>query len=144
MRSKWIMALIIGALLPLLVPAPSPAQRGTPMPQPGTNPNNPNNPRVYPQTTGTGDVHFKSKTITGEVVAIKSDLNSISVRVKDGKVMDFAVDPKTKLKADKKTELADKKDIELGDFQAGETVEVTVGLDDQRVHEIRLKRPKKS
>jgi hypothetical protein len=78
------------------------------------------------------------------LVEVKVDSNSISLKGKDGKVLAFDLDSKTKLKADKNTELADKKSIELGDFQAGQSGEVPVDLNSHRVSELRLKRQKKS
>jgi hypothetical protein len=130
---------MVAAVLALPV-APARAQRMSPPPN---SPNNPN-PRTYTDHTGSEGSPFKTKTIAGELVEVKTDSNSISLKGKDGKILAFDLDPKTKLKADKNTELADKKTIELGDFQAGQSVEVTVDLTSHRVSEVRLKRQKKS
>jgi len=116
---------------------------GQRMPPPGPGANGPNGPG-YNRHSGPEGSPFKTKTIAGELVEVKASSNAISLKNKDGKVFDFTLDSKTKLKADKNTELADKKPIELSDFQAGENVEVTVDLSSQRVSELRLKRQKKS
>jgi hypothetical protein len=123
-----------------LLSSPARAQRMSPPPN---NPNNPN-PRTYTEHTGSEGSPFKTRTVAGELVEVKADSNSISLKGKDGKVLAFDLDPKTKLKADKNTELADKKSIELGDFQAGQSVEVTIDIASHRVSELRLKRQKKS
>jgi hypothetical protein len=100
-----------------------------------TNPNGTANPN------GNGNMP-NSKSMTGTLVELNPSENSISVKNnKDGKVVAFVVIPKAKLKADKKTELADKKDLKLADFKPGETVEITY-QPDGTVTEVRLKKEK--
>jgi hypothetical protein len=84
----------------------------------------------------------KYRSLTGTIVELNASENSISVKsLKDGKVTAFTIFPKTKLKAEKKTELADKKDLKLEDFKPGETVEITY-TGDGSVSEVRLKHEK--
>ncbi|HEY6329468.1 MAG TPA: hypothetical protein VI756_09020, partial [Blastocatellia bacterium] len=63
-------------------------------------------------TNNNGNPTVSYKSITGTIVELDSSENSVSIKnKKDGKVTAFTIFPKTKLKAEKKTELADKKDL---------------------------------
>jgi len=100
-------------------------------------------PSVHGSTNpnDTGGI-YKYRSITGTIVELNPDENSISIKgSKDGKTTSFHIFRKTKLKAEKKTELADKKDLKLEDFKPGETVEVTY-TPDGSVSELRLKHDK--
>jgi hypothetical protein len=102
-----------------------------------------------PRSTPNGSINpnsgnnlSNSRSITGILVELNPAENSISIKNnKDGKVVAFTVVPKAKLKADKKTDLADKKDIKLADFKPGETLEITY-MGDGTVTEVRLKHEK--
>jgi hypothetical protein len=105
----------------------------------GSTPRSTPNGSINPNS---GNTLANSKSITGTLVELNPAENSISVKNnKDGKIVAFTIVPKAKLKADKKTDLADKKDIKLADFKPGETVEITY-MGDGTVTEVRLKREK--
>jgi hypothetical protein len=136
--------LILFVLVALAVPGAALAQRaggGGPTMGPGSAAaagsarNQPGN--TSPTAGSNSSTAYKS--ITGTIVELDTTQNTLSVKnKKDGKVTAFTLVPKTKLKAEKKTDLADKKDLKLEDFKAGEMVEITF-TGDGSVTELRLK-----
>ena len=98
---------------------------------------------VNPATTNPNDTGMTTyRSVTGTIVELNPSENSVSVKnKKDGKVTIFLIVPKTKIKAEKNTELADKKNIKLEDFKPGETVEVSYSASGS-VTELRLKHDK--
>ena len=90
----------------------------------------------------TGAVRQYSKSITGKLLRVDADNNEIIVQdVKTGQRR-YLVEKDTRIKADKKTELGDKKDIKLADYKEGETVKLTIRLQDGKLLEVRLKETK--
>lgn len=79
------------------------------------------------------------RTFTGKVIAISVEDGFISIEGKKGERHRFLINNKTKLKADKKTVLADKKDISLSDFQVGQMVKVTYWAAGRVATEMRLR-----
>ena len=61
---------------------------------------------------------------------------------KDGKRVRIVLNNKTRLRADKQTELADRKMISLTDFKPGHTVKITYFVQSGAVTEVRLRRAK--
>jgi hypothetical protein len=82
-------------------------------------------------------------TISGEVLQIDTARHAIQIRSeRNGKAMTagFALDPKCKIKADKKD--FDKKELELKELEAGYRVELTIRQTDRQVIEMKVKKPK--
>jgi|HubBroStandDraft_6_1064221.scaffolds.fasta_scaffold211593_2 hypothetical protein len=138
--------IFIGLALPGMALAQRGGGGGGGVPGPGT----PGMSNTGTGTRGTGtattnpndSTGTKYRSLTGTIVELNANENSLSVKsLKDGKVTAFTIFPKTKLKAEKKTELADKKDLKLEDFKPGETVEITY-MGDGSVSEVRLKHEK--
>jgi hypothetical protein len=63
-----------------------------------------------------------TKTVTGKVTAIKAAEGMIVIEDAKGRKYEVKVDRKTKFSADAKSELGEKKDLTLSDFQTGQTV----------------------
>jgi spermidine/putrescine-binding protein len=90
----------------------------------------------------TGAVRQYSKSITVKLLRVDTDNNEIIVQdVKTGQRR-FLVEKDTRIKADKKTELGDKHDIKLADYKEGQTVKLTIRLEDGKLLELRLKETK--
>ena len=80
------------------------------------------------------------RTVTGNILWVKKDDDATLIVVEDvrGRRAVFTVNPKTRFKADKKTELAGKKRISAGDLKVGESVTVTFMPDTGRVLALRF------
>lgn len=66
----------------------------------------------------------------------------VLLKEKDGERMRFRIDPKIKLKAERKSELADRKDLTVAEFRAGHLVRVTFRTSDSTAVEMKLRAPK--
>ncbi len=84
-----------------------------------------------------------TRTVTGKINEINAEKHLIIVEDKNGKRLEFKLDDKTRFRADKKTEYADKKGLSLGDFEAGQPVKITYLASNNLITELRLRREKK-
>jgi hypothetical protein len=80
-----------------------------------------------------------SRAIIGKVVSVDTENNEIVVDQPKVGAIRFALSKNTRIKADKNTGLADRRDISLADYKPGQIVKVTYRLADNKVLEIRLK-----
>ncbi|MCI0624448.1 MAG: hypothetical protein L0387_22850 [Acidobacteria bacterium] len=94
----------------------------------------------YPRRSETPPAFDVTRDLTGTITELNAETGLLVVEDKQGKRVVLNVDGGTRFKADKKTELRDKKNLSLGDFQPGQTVKVTYQPEDGRVLEVRLKR----
>lgn len=62
------------------------------------------------------------------------------MRDKDGEIHEFRLNAKTRLKADKKSELGGRPEILLSDFRIGHSVKVTYLTQDRSVTQLRLRK----
>lgn len=92
----------------------------------------------------TGAVREYSRTFNGKLLEVDTDRNQFVFADSKGGSATLVVSKDTRLKADKKTELADKRDIVLADFKPGQFVKLTLRVEDQKVLELRLKPPPKN
>ena len=83
-----------------------------------------------------------TRSFVGKILDIHADAHTLVVEDKNGKKVQFSVDQHTEFKADKKTELAGRKNLKLDDFQKDQLVKVTVRSSDSKVIEVRLEREK--
>lgn len=83
-----------------------------------------------------------TRSFVGKILDIHADAHTLVVEDKSGKKVQFSVDQHTEFKADKKTELAGRKNLKLDDFQKDQQVKVTVRTSDSKVIEVRLQREK--
>src|SRR2546423_4750070 len=101
----------------LLLTAGAQAQTGRPAPERST-------PEVrtssYPDSIPSTDSPYHTQTISAKVVRISERERALVVENKDGQKVKFVVNKKTRLRADKQTELADRKTISLADFKPGQ------------------------
>ncbi len=74
------------------------------------------------------------------ILDVNADQHLLVVEDEKGERHELKVDSKTKFKADKKTELAEKKNLSVADFRSGQTVKVTFRGSDSTATEIRLRR----
>lgn len=105
-------------------------------------------PTVQPPTTDsrlpTNSTDFEvRRSFAGKISDIRLDSHLLVVEDKDGKRVGFKVDDQTEFKADKKTELAGRKNLKLDDFEKGQTVKVIFLSSDNKVVEVRLRRVKR-
>jgi len=83
-----------------------------------------------------------TRSFVGRILDIHTDSHTLVVEDKYGKKVQFGVDEHTEFKADKKTELAGRKNLKLDDFQKDQLVKVTIRSSDSKVIEVRLEREK--
>lgn len=74
----------------------------------------------------------------GRITDINAAEKLLAVEDKQGKVFRFKIVTESKLKADKKSELGEKKDLTLSDFQIGQSVKVVYRGKDSAVMELKL------
>ena len=97
-------------------------------------------PLPVPDRASPDDVQSYSRTLTGRVAEVAG--NAITVRWSDGTRSKYIVSDKTRLRADRGTALAGRKDLTLADYQSGQAVSVTLRNSDRQVLEVRLRRAK--
>ena len=95
-------------------------------------------------TTGAinSEPSFSTHSITGRIFQVFEPDHALTVVAKDGKRVRIVLNNKTRLRADKQTELADRKMISLTDFKPGHTVKITYFVQSGAVTEVRLRRAK--
>lgn len=92
-----------------------------------------------PRMPGDYSDYEMTRTFMGKIIEISVEDGFVSIEGKKGERQRFLINGKTKLKADKKTDLADKKDLALTDFQAGHAVKITYWPAGRLATELRLK-----
>ncbi len=83
------------------------------------------------------------KTVSVKYLSAGGDGNSIIVEA-EGKKLSMKLDKRYKIKANKGTEFAGKKRIELADLQAGILLKVTYRVSDMTAIELRILQEKKA
>ena len=97
-------------------------------------------PTSQPGSLPANEAPFEvTKSFEGTILEIQLDARVVVVGDKDGKRERFKVDDRTAFKADKKTELAGRKALKIGDFETGQPVKVTFRASDNSVLEMRLR-----
>jgi hypothetical protein len=136
MKTNLNLMLLTGSLL-LLAPFCAPAARAQ-VSAPVTAA--PNNPGVH-QTLGSRDPEMeRSRTIKGKIERLRAGDDALVIRdEKTGKLFDFSLDPKTKIRADKGTDLAGRKNLSLVDFREGQAVRLKYRPSDGKPLELRLR-----
>ncbi len=71
-----------------------------------------------------------TRSFVGRILDIHTDSHTLVVEDKNGKKVQFSVNEHTEFKADKKTELAGRKNLKLDDFQKDQLVKVTIRSSD--------------
>jgi hypothetical protein len=90
------------------------------------------------------DEQWNTHSVTGKLVEVNVANHFVVVQLKNSPATEFLITEKTRKTADKKTELAGRKDLTLADYQPGYTVKITFRRgEDSKALEIRLKRPAK-
>ncbi len=79
-----------------------------------------------------------TRTVKGTIADLNLEERRLVVEDKKGKRHSLKVSDETRYKADKKTQLAEKKDLALRDFQAGQLVRVLYRPEDETALEVRL------
>jgi hypothetical protein len=82
-----------------------------------------------------------SRSVTGKILAVNAENSSVAIESSKKGRLEFIVDKKTKMKADKDTGLAENKNISLNDYKPGDPVKIVYRVSDNKVLELRLKRP---
>jgi hypothetical protein len=88
------------------------------------------------------DPAFYSRSVTGAILKLDNNAGVLMIGKPDKSELAFVVDDKARLKADRETSLAGRKDLSLSDYRPGQTVKVVYRVADNKVLELRLKRPK--
>jgi hypothetical protein len=103
-----------------------------------------NNPPQTPVDTEALNSEPLSNThsITGQIVQVFEPDNALTIVDRNGKRFHLVLNNKTRLRADKQTELADRKQLSLTDFKPGHTVKITYFAQGGGVTEVRLRRTK--
>ena len=86
------------------------------------------------------DASQYSGTVTGTLVTRPAAGETFAIQRADKSQLSFRIDQTARVRADKDTTLAGKKDLSLNDYHPGDLVKVTYRIKDNRVLEIRLKR----
>lgn len=76
--------------------------------------------------------------LKGRITGINAAANLLAVEDKEGKVFTFKIVAESKLKADKKSELGERKNLTLNDFQVGQPVKVVYRETDSAAMELKL------
>jgi hypothetical protein len=85
----------------------------------------------------------RTRSFVGQIAALNVNGNSLAIKdLKTGKEIEFSLDAETKLRADKQTELAGRKNLTLADFKRGQTVRLTYRVRDAKPVEMRLRADK--
>lgn len=88
---------------------------------------------------GTSSGMDVTRNLQGTLVEIDLEENVVLLKTDDDKVYRFEVVKRTRLRADKRSTLASRKNIELTDFVEGHTVKITFkATEPQRAVELRL------
>ena len=82
-----------------------------------------------------------SRSVTGKILAVNAENSSVAIESSKKGRLEFIVDKKTKMKADKNTSLAENKNISLNDYKPGDPVKIVYRVSDNKVLELRLRRP---
>jgi hypothetical protein len=85
------------------------------------------------------DAQPYSRTMTGKVLKFSAEENLLIIDSPKVGALRFALNKSVRTRADKNTDLADRRDISLADYKPGQIVKVTYRLSDNKVLEIRLK-----
>ncbi|MDQ2856097.1 MAG: hypothetical protein M3R68_07190, partial [Acidobacteriota bacterium] len=85
------------------------------------------------------DAQPYSRSMTGKVLKVSAEENLLIIDSPKIGAIKFALNKNVRTKADKNTELSDRRDISLADYKPGQIVKVTYRLSDNKVLEIRLK-----
>ncbi len=84
-----------------------------------------------------------TRSVSGKILRVDTKEKTIVVEDAKGKHYQFKIQADTKFKADKKTELQNRKNILLGDFETGQMVRITYLASNNAPTEIRLRREKR-
>jgi hypothetical protein len=126
-----------GSLLILLLAAAAFAQAGRVVVPPSQPPTAPGHQTMQ---TPARPADEWTNAMQGQIARLNLDKNIVIVQdAKTGKHFAFVLDEKTKLKADKRTDLAGRKDISLADFKVGQPVRLTYRARDAKPLELRLR-----
>lgn len=82
-----------------------------------------------------------SRSVTGKILAVNAENSSVAIESTKKGRMEFVVDKKTKMKADKNTGLAGNKSISLSDYKPDDPVKIVYRVSDNKALEVRLRRP---
>jgi len=86
------------------------------------------------------DASQYSGTVTGTLVTRPAAGETFTIQRANKSQLNFRIDQTARVRADKDTTLAGKKDLSLNDYHPGDLVKVIYRIKDNRVLEIRLKR----
>jgi hypothetical protein len=93
------------------------------------------------ESMGAGESGVYSRSATGQIVSLDPADNSLVVNLK-GKQQVLLIEKDTRMRADKNTDLGDKTGLSLADYKRGQTVKIIYRVSDNKILEVRLKRPK--
>jgi hypothetical protein len=79
-----------------------------------------------------------TRSVEGTLSSVDPAKRLITVTDKKGRQAAFFLSDRTRLKADKKTELSSKKKLELADFRVGDPVRITFVASEDKALEVRL------
>lgn len=79
-----------------------------------------------------------TRMVTAKIAEVNPEAGTLVLEV-NGKFSKIKIDRRTRLKADKKTEMGGKKKLSLADFGVGQTVRVTYIPSEDRIVEVRLR-----
>ncbi len=88
--------------------------------------------------TASGSPFLVNEGMKGKITGINAAANLLTIEDKKGKVFTFKIVAESKLKADKKSELGERKDLSLNDFQVGQPVKVVYREADSAAIELQL------
>lgn len=94
-----------------------------------------------PMEENSNDDQPYSRSVTGKLLAVNAEKNSVAIESSKKGRMEFILDKKAKMKADKNTGLAGNKNISLSDYKPGDPVKIVYRVSDNKVLEVRLRQP---
>jgi len=81
-----------------------------------------------------------SRSVTGRIVTLDTNSRLLVIEGADKTQLTFIVVEKVRLRAEKDTSMAGRKDLALSDYTPGQVVRVSYRVSDNKALEVRLKR----
>ena len=108
--------------------------------QGGAGAHSPTTPNPMTERLGEDQAPY-SRSLVGKILSVDSASGSVVIENSRKTRMEFTVDKKSRMRADRNTDLAGKTNLSLVDYKPGNPVKLIYRVSDNRVLEVRLRRP---
>ena len=102
----------------------------------------PSSPTINPMTERLGEDQAPySRSLVGTILSVDAASGSVVIENSRKARMEFTVDKKSRMRADRNTDLAGRTSLSLVDYKPGNPVKLIYRVSDHKVLEVRLRRP---